>query len=95
MKEILQTLLEDRQQREEQFAEERRLQEHELRRQEEEQRENSYAEMKKQQGRRREMQEQMNVLKSLVNEIHEQGEGHSGNRQLKIRMSGCKTDGCR
>ena len=74
MEEILQTLLEDRRQREEQFAEERRLRELELRRREEEQREERLRRDEEAARKEREMQEQMNVLKSLVDEIHEQGE---------------------
>ena len=66
--------MEDRRQREKQFAEERRLWELEVRRREEEQREERLRWDEEAARKEKEMQEQMNVLKSLVDGIHEQGE---------------------
>ena len=74
MAQIMELLLQDRRQREELFAEERRLREQELRRCEEELRTDQQRREEENVRKERDMREQLEILRNLVGEIHNQGE---------------------
>ena len=80
MSQMMELLLQDRRQREELFAEERRLQEQELRRRGEELRTNQQRREEENLRKESDMREQLEILKNLVGEIHD-SEGAGGKGQ--------------
>ena len=83
MVQMMELLLQDRRQREELFAEERRLREQELRRRDEELRTDQQLREEENVRKERDMREQLEILRNLLGEIHDQGEAAQREHEAK------------
>ena len=83
MTQMMELLLQDRRQREELFAEERRLREQELQRCDEELRTDQQRREEENIRKERDMREHLEILRNLVGEIHDQGEAAQREQEAK------------